>query len=269
MRKFLAAWLLLSLCSPAFAALSIEGTASAATNGNCTGANPAVTTVSANDILTVVVGTNNVSASGSAPAVSSISTTGQASLSLTKRSAFSVQSAGAGTPWLDVEVWWALAAAAGTYTIHAVASADDCAVIGFGVAGANTSTPWDTNGSLTATANGTGSAPSITGVSTTCDKTMLLMAAFAANTSAGYTDQTAGTGFTIITNQAANAGTNFSKTAAQQDIVAVAQSGITTSFAVSWVGWIASVDAIRDATASCGAAANSGGIPLLMLGAGP
>jgi hypothetical protein len=75
----------------------------------------------------------------------------------------------------------------------------------FAISGNDTLNLYDTGGSafpLSGQNLSTSTAPSISSVSTGCDKTMLVMAAYSGTTAAGPADQTAGTSFTIILNQA-------------------------------------------------------------------
>lgn len=283
MRRFLIAWFAL-LCSvaSALAAQTIDGTQTGGSNGVTGIANSVgLTTASTNDIIVVIVAAERTNAQGSLATVSSITDNQGSPLTYTKRSAFSFQNASHGTPFIDLEVWYAVAASTlSNVTITATLSvaADNASIIVFGVTSSNTSTPWDTasgsSGSCTVgTANGfcaqtssTGT-PSVAGVSTACDKTMIVQAAYAAANDVDPTDLTAGTGFTIVANKDQSGGTNFSKVAAQQNVVAATQSSITTAFAAaSWPGYITIMNALQDATATCGASANPPGLMLLGVG---
>jgi hypothetical protein len=208
-----------------------------------------LTTSNANDILVAFIYNNRTSGQGSAITVSSVTDNNTLTWAKAPGSSFSFQSAAPGTPFIDVEIWWALAAAAqtnNTVTATFAATMDNAAIIVQAFTGCgNLSAPWDVNGSLPATANsGTAGAPAITGISTTAAGTALLAFVASANTSAGYTDQTAGTGYTMIANEVAQAGTNFSKGAAERQAFTAAQSGLTADFAVSWNGWIAIAHAL-------------------------
>lgn len=209
-----------------------------------------LTTSSTNDIIVAFVGNNKISSTGSANPVSSVSDT--ASLVWTNRSQTSFQNSAAGTPWVDVEMWWALSSGAlSNDTVTANFSTccglfDNGFIIVAGYHGANTSMPWDSNVSVPKVGNsGSSGAPSLTGASTTCLHDMILMAAATANTASDPPNQTAGTGFGTVRNVDAENGTNFSKIASQQQSVSSAQSSITTSFGTSWNGWVAITDALR------------------------
>jgi hypothetical protein len=70
------------------------------------------------------------------------------STSFTRRSAYAPSGALNG---LDAEVWWAVAPtplSSETITVNFVTDVDDCAIVAFGVSGADTSAPWDTNSTI-------------------------------------------------------------------------------------------------------------------------
>lgn len=78
-------------------------------------------------------------------------------ISFTKRSGVNGGSSGNG--YQRNEIWWATSAAsisAASVTASLAAEIDDAAMVVFAVSGANTSSPWDTNSSLTATSTSSG-----------------------------------------------------------------------------------------------------------------
>ncbi len=85
-----------------------------------------------------------------------------------------------GDAYADVEIWWAVSASpltADPITVHITSELSFISATAFGVAGANTTTPWDTNVSLPASTshlNGPGASPTVSGVSTDSANTMVL-----------------------------------------------------------------------------------------------
>ena len=156
--------------APAFAAFRVDGH----TNIDSDGSGPVLTltTTQPNDII--VVHEFNESNGASIFTVSSI--TDSDGLHWQMRSATTtpndlVLGQGAHTSAADNEVWWALAASPlsnDTITINLSGTSDCGSAVAFGVTGANTSSPWDSNGSLPAEAiSVSGSTPSVSGISTT------------------------------------------------------------------------------------------------------
>lgn len=218
------------------------------THASTAGTTTAITysTTSTNDIVLVISGNNRTSGQGSATTVLSVSDT--AGLTWANRKQFSGHLGG--NPWVNLEIWWALAASAQssqTITITFNATIDNASTIVLGVNGAKTSTPWDTNGSIPATGieptNTT--APTVSSVSTTCVKDMLVMAAITSSGGINPPNQTTGTGFSSVTTINSSGGADFSASAVQTGIVTSAQSGITTSFGTSWAAWVAISDALQ------------------------
>lgn len=259
-RFFLAAALWL-LSWPAFAVITVDNENAGFTSANtvCT-SGTGLTTANSNELVVVILGANETNAQGGIPSVSSVTFNGT---SLAKRSAYGYHSGNAGTPFSGVEVWAGVIASpftGVTPVITYAATFDNCAHIDLAISGHNTSTPWDTATSSGYTNSGTNSAgtPAVTGMSTNCDNTILLEAAFYANSSAGVPDQTTGTfgaaGATTVYNQIAQAGADFSKLSVQYLVVAATQSGITDTFGTSWLGNIASADALQAAGATCAGA---------------
>lgn len=234
-------------------ALTIDGTSSSGGGSALTSISTSITTTNTNDILVAFTQTAMLTAAGSAATVTSMSDANTLTWARVPGFQFSIHSGATGTPWLNIELWWALAAAtqtANSVTANLSASVDDVNLFVFGVNGANTSSPWDSSGSFSnSLLTNTSSIPSISGVSTTYDKTMLIMGAYSGTTGTLAADQTQGAGFTLLGNFNASAGTNNTKGALQRDIVSSVQSSVTTNFGVSWNGWVAGIAAIKDSTA--------------------
>ena len=136
---------------------NVANSGNGAGSGNATNASITynLTTWEPNDILVVAVFNEN-NGTGNPATVASITSSG---LSFAQRSIISATNGG------GIEVWWALAPTpliAQSMTIAFTGSFDDASSVAFGVAGCNTNSPWDSNGSLPATASGF----SITGFST-------------------------------------------------------------------------------------------------------
>ena len=102
--------------------------------------------------------------------MSSVTSSG---LTFVSRSSMTINS----SPYEDTEVWWALASSplsSATITVNLAGSIDDASIVAFGVNGANTSTPWDSNAALPKTASSTSSGnPTVSGVSTSNANDML------------------------------------------------------------------------------------------------
>jgi hypothetical protein len=108
----------------------------------------------------------------------------------------------------------------------------------FGITGANTATPFDTNSHLPATAYGTSSSkPTVTGISTSYAYDMIL--AFEGQTSG--TAQTVNSPFTAVQLLNVNSlGNNV-----EYEIVTSTQSSISVSFGTSVSPWIMAVHAVQ------------------------
>lgn len=188
---------------PAFAALSIDGSASAS-SGASTPKTCTLTTTSANDII-IVVTTGNVL---------STSVTG-GSLSFTNEKQFTSGSD-------DTVVWYAVASGTLSSTALTInfSSATFNAAWCFGVSGANTSSPWDGNAALPVTFTSISSSTPGPSYSTTNANTMVIVAA----TTGGTGSPSAPTGFTLI-------GTNTSAFGlAAEEIVSGSQTGTNLSW---------------------------------------
>lgn len=145
---------------------------------------------------------------------------------------------------VSAELWYAVASSVVTSltvtaTFSATASLGEITVSAW--SGVNTTTPWDTNASLTKTGTSTtNTTPSLTGISTTAANTVLL-AMMAPTLSAPLPPA----GWTTIDTTGLSAQDNAYK------IVSAAQSSITVSFGATdgAHGWLMLVDALQQATA--------------------
>lgn len=208
-------------------ALAIDGTAA---GQNSTGSGTAVTsgpltTANANDIIIAVV----FLSTGGLLTTESVSATG---LSFSQRSATVTLS-------LDLEVWYAVASSpfSGTVTCNYSAAVPDAIILVFGVSGANTASPWDTNVSIPAVNNGASGIPTVTGVSTSNANDMLL----------GFVGQfngvqTAGGGYSIAMSLVTPI---IDSAYAEYQLVSSTQSGVSVAFGTSAAhSWIMIADAI-------------------------
>ncbi len=192
MRKLLLGLLFCLLTNPAFAFLAIDGTATASSStSTCV---MTLTTTSANDMIVVFV-TDSVNTD----TVLSVTATG---LTFTNRKQLSWGAAGVST----AEEWSApssgiLTSKTITVTMNTQAAySNRCNV--FGISGANTTTPYDVNVSLPASAQFVDSTKNISAtISTTAPETMLIGFVGAAGGVAGIVRPS---GF----NQIVNGGTN-------------------------------------------------------------
>ena len=243
MRKLLLALALCLLPSLSWAALSLDGSASGGvTAGNSTvPTTGSLTTAGTNDIIVAFV--MNYDDSGAAAlAVSSIA---GGSLSWSRKYQTGSTLVG-GAGHVNLEIWYAKssgvvsgATITATYPSSVVANAD---IVVFGVNGADTTTPFDTNASLPAKAsvNGLGT-PTVSGVSTTNANTMMIAAAV---NGVGLGNH--GTGYTTI-NVA-----NVNGTDNEYKIFSSVQSGISVAFTSadsSSFGYVMAVAALQQATA--------------------
>lgn len=148
-----------------------------------------------------------------------------------------------------LEVWWAHAAAVLTGDVITATTDfyDDATMTVFAINGANLSAPWDTNGSLPATATGNGNVPSVGSVATTANDTFVL--GFTSDAQSPQFTGGAGSGFTTLATPHNNGRNNWSNGASEYQQFASPQTGLTVNFAalVSNVDWAIIADAIRQA----------------------
>jgi hypothetical protein len=113
--------------------------------------------------------------------------------------------------------------------------------------GVNSTTPWDTNGSLPAQAKSaafnTASVPTVTGISTTNANSVLI----AGVSSQDATPPTVGSGYTLDYSSLNGATYTNEIIGSQHKIVTSAQSGVSAAFGGSILDWIMTVDALQAA----------------------
>jgi hypothetical protein len=237
-------------------ASGIAAAASSVTTGN-------FNTAAAGRIVICVTHAEWANAVGAHGVVASIVGGG---LTWAKRASATLDNAGNGSAYNDMEVWWAYAAAkltnitvTATWTTPGGNNPDAATVLLAGISGftgtSYQTNPWDANGSLPKIAtSGASSAPTITGVSTSSPADMLIWAVGVATNSTTPTHPTGWSNF--IHNNIAGAA-NGSAASLQGETVAVTQSNITITTASTLAGWLV----IGDALAQAGSASASPPIP--------
>jgi hypothetical protein len=204
----------------------------------------------ANDVIVLVYTCDTIS--GVAPSLASISGTNDyvgltwSNLAGSNAMANVDSPNGAGTnPSIRVEIWWAKATApvvTGNLTVTLSGMPDNATVSVFAVSGCgNPTAPWDVNGSLpvkpAAVVGPT--VPSVSGISTTAPGTLIIAAVGASRPSGGqYADQTSSAPFTMVVACHGAPGNNYNALAYQVYGATMAQSGLTSSFGVSYNNWI-------------------------------
>jgi hypothetical protein len=208
------------------------------TGGTVTG----FTTTLTDDIIIVIVA-NETTTSGAFRPVSSVSG-GGLTWALRKQLQWN---AGSHTNANNLEVWWAHAPTALSAVTITVAvsggSVDDGTIDVFAVHGADTTTPFDPNGSLPASNTGTASDPSVASVSTSAGNSFLF--SVYATPHPGAADAP-NTGFTKIANFTNGGGTDYSTQQSQSKEFLTAQSGLTVTYnGLTQSDWGMIVDALQ------------------------
>lgn len=256
----------ISVCAPTWAAIAIGATATQNIASGNTSNTQTITDATTNIWVCVAVSTERTNAQGSLSTV--VSVTDVVGVTFTKRASTSQSNFGTNGYYINLEEWCGFssgALAAAVITVTVSAAVDDGTFLIWTIDGANTSTLFDTDGSLPVLASHVGTtAPTATGVSTSCASDMVVLLT---NSATYGTSETAGTGYTIITQQANGGGVIGLNTAAEQQIFATNQSGISPAFGTNWQDWLVIADAYQQAGATCsGAAAFVGYKTLLGVG---
>ena len=143
--------------------------------------------------------------------------------------------------------WWALATdplSADQITVSPDSGSFNISINAFGIAGANTITPLDTNVLATATATGTSTAPTVN-ITTNNANDMILGFVF----TSGKPSITAGAGYTLITSTQGS-GSN-GETGSEDKIVAATQAAVAVNATLGGSNpWIMICTAIQQATSS-------------------
>ncbi len=216
--------------------LKLDGSASNTWSGTAAGT-ATLSTTQANDIIVVMVGSENPSA---IEKVSSISSPKIPGGEWHERSNLSELTAS----YTDMEVWWAYSSnqlSSEPITATLAGSPDDATIIAFGISGADTAAPWDTNAALPAKATGSNATPSVK-ISTTAQNALIL--GFASTASNPVI--TPGGGFSQIQNIVAAGGAMFDSGLAEYTVASSPQTGraVNATLGVHEL-WLLSGDAIK------------------------
>ncbi|MGH9917805.1 MAG: archaellin/type IV pilin N-terminal domain-containing protein, partial [Nitrososphaerales archaeon] len=173
---------------------AVDGTASVTFSGTNSGTTSTLTTTNANDVIVVLASAEDL-VNDVVPAVSSVTAAG---LTFSQRSSESATT----DVYLDEEVWYAVATATFSGTIHVAFSdssgtLDDGAAVAFGVSNANTAAPWDPNAAVPAAGTAvSASAPTSSTLSTSNPYDMVVgFSGMMSSAAAGNRIQTAGAGY--------------------------------------------------------------------------
>jgi hypothetical protein len=234
------------------ATLAIDG------HSSSNGANVQLTTKQANDVVVVQV-TNESESKTAISAITGISDSlGLAWHQLAATSSTKIVGWN-GPIGTDTEVWWAVAPkalAADKITPHFSGRVDCVSYVAYGVSGADTTNPWDSNTSLPAMAinvSSNGLTPSVSGVSTDAGNTLLF--GFMGTSEDGSNNSNgayaAGSGFTMIGQNVDPDCSYASAEAVEYQALSSPQSGVSVSLGGSVQGgWFMMAHAMRAASLS-------------------
>lgn len=254
--RFLLILAALLLPAQAWAALALDGHATGSANTNKTSATATLTTTQTNDVVIACVGVNSVSTT--AVTVSTI--TDGAGLTWTKRS--SVGGADSNSHYDDLECWWAASSGSLTsdvITVTTTASTDTIAIYAFGISGANTSSPFDTNASLPKAGTNltaTSTNPTVSAFSTTSTNTFAFAVMTTNSNASGSLPSSAPTGWTNLDTLSFNGSASFNDGQNAYDVYGAAQSSLTLTFG-SGTFYTADWLMLADAVVAGSAPANS------------
>lgn len=195
-----------------FSAPSLDGSASASTTTNTI--TISLATTQTNDILYLSV------AEGLSNTISSI--TSSPALTWTQRASILFSST------RHLETWYSIWSSSGTITITiTMTGTSNAAGVAFGISGANTLSPFDTNQAIPNSAAGTAGTTATVTISTSNTADFLIGALGVQGTPA----LTIGTGFTLILTQASS---TTRETSDEYQRVSAAQTNLAVSY--SWTG---------------------------------
>lgn len=221
---------------------TIDGTSTGSTNLN-PGFNTVLSTSLSNDIIVALIFHNTRNSVGAPRACTSVDS---ATLGTFNRrgSQVSYHSGFTGTPYIALDVFWALATSPLSSEVISASfdgNFDNGAGVFFGVNGCgNLSSPWDINGSLpgvVSDASGT-STPSIQPVSTNARGTLIFGFTGTANEGGDNNAVTAGGDFSFLAERREVGGSSWSRCGAVYKGVSSAQANSTVPFGHTWGGWI-------------------------------
>lgn len=247
-------WLiaLILWASPAFAALTIDGTPQTNKVTRVTSQTVTLTWTGTNDLVCIVYGGSNPT---TAVTVSSVTGGSLTFTTLAQPGTAIAQTiTDGGGNKIRYEMWCAPATSpqsATTFTVNFSGTGPDSgAIFGFAINGQNTTTPVDINASLADVANnpaGVNTTVQVTGLSTTNANTMLI----GIYVSGGDQPQTNGTGFALISGACVNdaSGLTVDTTACvEEQVVSSTQSSATAQFGNATQVWAMGVTAIQQAS---------------------
>ena len=239
MRRILLAAALLLLSHSAWAQLALDGTGNGFEGqGSFTSVatTSPLTTTHSGDIIIAQI--NIVNTAAITQTITSVTGGG---LTFTKRHSTGSLAVASGFQ-AQIDIWWAIAASpvsSTNFTANLSASVPQVGIVVFGVSGASTVTPFDTNASLpkVASSTSTSATPTATGVSTSASNTMIF-----ASTLANATGNP-GSGYTFI-------GTD-GESDNEYKIVSSPQSSISVAFgaADAGFGYVIIADALQQGSA--------------------
>jgi hypothetical protein len=229
--------------------LAIDGSAINASTTNAASISASLTTTQANDVI-VVAFMGEMNTNAACPTISQISSTHLPSTAWSKRSQIQMAGEGGTTSGnIDVEVWWAVASSALssesiTVTLTGTCN-DDMALVIFGVSGANTSSPWDSNSSLPAyNTNASSTSKNIASTTfSTSNANDILLSIQGVEVGAGATPS----GYTEVNTANNSGGTYGAIIYVAEDIVTATQSSVSQSTTESTDWWGVIADAIQQA----------------------
>jgi hypothetical protein len=147
----------------------------------------------------------------------------------------------------EVDEWWAVASSPLSNDVISLgesgSSSYNTVAIAFGISGANTLSPFDSNSGLPRTRTGTSGTPTVTGVSTSNANDIIIGLVGYRNNATG---ETAAAGYTLIASQTYGTGSSQQWGAAEYKIVSSTQSSVSVSWGVNLSSndWAMIADAI-------------------------
>lgn len=207
---------------PPAPAMTIDGSATGQISLSTT-SSVTLTTTQPNDLIVIIA----YAEQSSGPAITGIAGGG---LTFTQRARSNASARG------SMEIWWAVAPtvlSAVTFNVTYAAAVDDATVLAFGVTGANTTAPFDSNASLPAKQSSASASwtPGFTGISTTSANALLI---FAVGTATVWSPPgTVPSGFSVLGSVSNGGGSQFAEFGAAYQIVTASQSGIAPTWGSS------------------------------------
>jgi hypothetical protein len=231
-----------SVQSGSSGSLALDGSTTAGSGGSATNSQTTgtLTTSHANDVIIVIASLSDGNGgSTSSNTVSSVTATG-----LTFHLRQSVTNYVNPDYYADVEEWYAIASStfSNTITVQTTAS-DRFTVIAYGISGANTASPFDSNANANPTASGTSNAPSVT--QSTSNANDMLITGLAVTQTPG-TVSTFPSGYTNVAD-VQTAGSGSQAEGVSDYVVSSTQSNAAVSYSLSSSSnsWAMLADAIQ------------------------